>query len=153
MIAYLKGDATEPVGDGPKIIAHICNDIGAWGSGFVMAISKKWKEPEIQYRTTITRNYGRLHLGSTRLIKVEENLSVCNMIAQSGIRNLNNPHPLQYGYLALCLAHLAFYANYEKATIHMPRIGCGLGGGSWDQIEPIIQKTLKDHQVFVYDLP
>ena len=42
-IEYLKGDATSPVKEGNKIILHICNDIGGWGKGFVMAISKKWK--------------------------------------------------------------------------------------------------------------
>lgn len=27
MITYLKGDATQPIGDGCKIIIHICNDM------------------------------------------------------------------------------------------------------------------------------
>lgn len=49
-INYIKGDATNPVGDEPKIIVHVCNDIGGWGKGFVMALSNKWKEPETQYR-------------------------------------------------------------------------------------------------------
>jgi hypothetical protein len=30
----LKGDATSPQAKGPKVIAHVCNDIGAWGKGF-----------------------------------------------------------------------------------------------------------------------
>lgn len=35
-IEHLQGDATRrPVGPGPKIIAHICNDVGGWGRGFV----------------------------------------------------------------------------------------------------------------------
>ncbi len=50
-IIYLKGDATEPiVTDGMRIITHICNDKGRWGAGFVMALSRKWKEPEDEYR-------------------------------------------------------------------------------------------------------
>jgi O-acetyl-ADP-ribose deacetylase (regulator of RNase III) len=49
-ISYIKGDATNPAGQGNKIIVHICNDIGGWGKGFVMAISKRWKEPERKYR-------------------------------------------------------------------------------------------------------
>jgi len=36
MITYLVGDATQPQGEGVKVIAHICNDIGAWGAGFVI---------------------------------------------------------------------------------------------------------------------
>jgi len=49
-IQYVKGDATTPQGDGHKIIVHVCNDLGKWGKGFVLAISKRWKEPEATYR-------------------------------------------------------------------------------------------------------
>jgi hypothetical protein len=35
----------------------------------------------------------------------------------------------------------------------MPRIGCGLAGGKWELIEPIIVRTLSEHDiaVTVYD--
>lgn len=49
-ILYIKGDATAPIGSGVKVITHICNDIGGWGKGFVLALSKKWKMPEEAYR-------------------------------------------------------------------------------------------------------
>src|SRR5947207_11902994 len=49
-INYIVGDATQPVGERPKIIVHVCNDIGGWGRGFVTAISKRWPEPEKRYR-------------------------------------------------------------------------------------------------------
>ena len=32
-----------------KIIVHICNDNGKWGSGFVLAISKRWIKPKDEY--------------------------------------------------------------------------------------------------------
>jgi len=44
-IAYVMGDATAPKADGPKIIVHVCNDVGAWGRGFVVALSRRWPEP------------------------------------------------------------------------------------------------------------
>ncbi len=49
-INYSTGDATAPDGEGPKIIVHVCNDKGGWGKGFVVAVSKRWPEPEAQYR-------------------------------------------------------------------------------------------------------
>ncbi len=49
-IEYVSGDATRPVGDGCKVIVHICNDRGGWGKGFVLALSKRWKQPEAAYR-------------------------------------------------------------------------------------------------------
>ena len=35
-IHYIKGDATQPQAKGNKVIAHICNDLGGWGKGFVL---------------------------------------------------------------------------------------------------------------------
>ncbi|MFF4223553.1 hypothetical protein ACFYZH_11940 [Streptomyces abikoensis] len=34
-IEYVRGDATCPQGDGPKVICHVVNDAGGWGRGFV----------------------------------------------------------------------------------------------------------------------
>ena len=50
MIKYHIGDATKPTSEGSKFILHICNDRGGWGAGFVLALSKRWKYPELMYR-------------------------------------------------------------------------------------------------------
>ena len=50
LINYIRGDATQPAGDGNKIIVHVCNDIGAWGKGFVVALSRQWPQPEKDYK-------------------------------------------------------------------------------------------------------
>jgi hypothetical protein len=42
MIYYAKGDASKPIGAGPKMICHITNNRGGWGAGFVLALSKRW---------------------------------------------------------------------------------------------------------------
>ena len=49
-IMYQIGDATDPIGGGPRIIVHVCNDAGGWGKGFVIAVSRRWPEPERRYR-------------------------------------------------------------------------------------------------------
>jgi hypothetical protein len=40
-----------------------------------------------------------------------------------------------------------------SATVHMPRIGCGLAGGRWERIEPLIIASLCDRDIVatVYD--
>ena len=48
-ITYQIGDATRPIGDGPKIIAHVCNDAGGWGKGFVVAVSRRWPQSGQRY--------------------------------------------------------------------------------------------------------
>jgi hypothetical protein len=39
------------------------------------------------------------------------------------------------------------------AEVHMPRIGIGLGGGSWDMIEPMLYELASSVSVYVHDLP
>lgn len=153
-ILYQKGDATQPSGDGMKIIAHICNNSGKWGKGFVLAVSKKWKKPELAYRKW-AKEKEDFRLGNIQLVFVEEELIVCNMIAQEGIRRTSDsPAPIRYKALQSCLNKLAEEASVRKASVHMPRIGCGLAGGSWEVIEPMIINTLSNNHipVVVYDL-
>jgi O-acetyl-ADP-ribose deacetylase (regulator of RNase III) len=154
-IAYVWGDATAPHGEGPKIIAHICNNIGAWGAGFVLAISGRWHQPRLDYLAWSVECDRKLPLGQARLTEVEPGLYVANMIAQDEIRGPGNRRPVQYDALETALGHVADWAAELDATVHMPRIGCGLGGGRWEEIEPIITRTLTQRGIaaFVYDRP
>ena len=50
---------------------------------------------------------------------------------------------------------MATKAKKLGASVHMPRIGSGLAGGKWEQVEGIIREelTAADVAVTVYDLP
>lgn len=150
-IYYLKGDATEPEADGVKIIVHCCNDIGAWGSGFVLALSRKWVDPEVKYRHRA--HAGRLSLGDVQFVHVGNKTIVANLVGQRGIRGPDNPVPIHYGAISIGMRRVAKKATYYEASIHMPRMGCGLAGGSWELIEAILKETVGDLSVTVYDLP
>ena len=153
-IVYISGDATAPIGEGHKIIAHICNDIGRWGKGFVVAISRRWPEPEADYRNWYAgRNQNNFGLGAVRVVPVTDNLSVANMVGQHGIRRKGGTPPIRYDAVRMCLDRLGDLAEPLDASVHMPRIGCGLAGGDWSDIEPILQDALasRDIQVTVYD--
>ena len=152
-INYVQGDATSPIENDNKnnLILHICNNKGAWGAGFVMALSAKWDQPESEYRRMST---SKRKLGNVQLIPVEKNLTVANMIAQDGLGfNEFDVPPVSYSALKVCLEKVFKYAKSINATINMPRIGCGLSGGSWDIIEFIINKVnaTYDLDIFVYD--
>jgi len=100
-INYLKDDATYPQVQGTKIICHICNDIGAWGKGFVLAISKRWSEPEADYRKWHqSKNY--FYLANVRFIQVEEELYVANMIGQRDIKTIHKIPPIRYEAVREC---------------------------------------------------
>jgi len=61
--------------------------------------------------------------------------------------------PIRYEAVEDCLEKLVAKALELSASVHMPRIGCGLAGGKWERIEPLIVKTLcrRDVPVTVYD--
>ena len=151
-IQYLKGDATVPQAAGVKIIVHICDDVGGWGKGFVLAISKRWKEPEADYRKWHRERDG-YELGAVRFVQVEPTIWIANMIGQHGMKAGRDGPPLRYGTVEACLEKVAEKATELAASVHMPRIGCGLAGGKWEEIEPTIERTLsaKQIEVFVYD--
>lgn len=153
-ITYIKGDATNPQAKGIKIIIHICNNIGGWGKGFVLAISKKWKTPEIEYRKWHKeRAKNDFELGAIQTIQVSEYCYVINMIAQQGIKTGSKGVPIRYEAVEKCLERVVLKAQELNASVHMPRIGCGLAGGKWEKIEPLIQKTLINNDIatYVYD--
>ncbi len=80
---YIVGDATRPKAS-PAVIAHVCNDVGVWGKGFVLAVSKRWPEPEASYRHRFRE--GDVVLGRVHLVDVNrDGIIVANMVAQTGI--------------------------------------------------------------------
>lgn len=152
-VQYQKGDATNPQGEGNKIIVHICNDIGGWDKGFVVALSKKWSKPEKQYRQWYKSGEIFL-LGEVQFVPIESAITVANMIAQHDIQVLNGIPPIRYEAVRKGLKKVAAFAQQNNASVHMPRIGAGLAGGKWEIIEDIIRDELTTQNILVtvYDL-
>ncbi len=152
-ITYKNGDATAPISPKNKVIVHICNDIGAWGKGFVLAISKRWREPEKKYKEWY-KSKQDFELGEVQFVQVEPDLWVANLIGQNKIyKDKDGNPPIRYEAVLSGLEKLTQFALENNATVHMPRIGCGLAGGTWDKIEPLIEATLlaNEVEVTVYD--
>jgi len=153
-IGYVVGDATLPQGTVARIIVHVCNDLGRWGKGFVLALSARWAEPEAQYREW-TRGQAKIPfaLGQVQFVEVEPALWVANMLGQHGIRKAGAAPPIRYEAVRAGLAIVAQFAQVHNSTIHMPRIGTGLAGGDWEVISQLIQDALcaRDIPVTVYE--
>jgi O-acetyl-ADP-ribose deacetylase (regulator of RNase III) len=159
-IHYVIGDATDPLSTGPRVLAHGCNDVGAWGAGFTRALSNRWPHVENEYDRLI-RALPRSERGGkvADLVQVETTLWVAHIVTQQGLIDRHNPTPVKYDWIERGLNTLGRIAPNlaptEQVTIHMPRIGCGLGGGKWEMVEPLVQKYLcgAGLDVYVYDLP
>lgn len=155
-ITYQVGDATQPVGGHPKIIVHVCNDAGGWGKGFVVAVSHRWHEPEKRYRAW-HRGEGAqpFTLGQVQFVRVEDTIWVANLIGQHGMGFYHGVPPIRYEAIREGLRVVATRAKELGASVHMPRIGSGLAGGKWEEVERIVREELitTGVGVTVYDLP
>lgn len=151
-VEYRTGDATAPTGSGQKIIVHVCNDIGGWGKGFVVAISKRWPEPEQRYRAWHRGEESQpFTLGEVQFVPVADDICVANLVGQRDLHPINGVPPIRYEALRLALAKVAAEAKRLGASVHMPRIGCGLAGGTWELVGQIVEEELAGLPVVVYD--
>ena len=153
-ILYIKGDATAPIGSGVKVITNICNVIGGCGKGFVLSLCINWKMTDEAYRQWY-KSQEEFTLGAVQFVNVENKLYVANMIGQHGIyKDSKGLPPIRYDAVRQCLKEVALFTIAHKASVHMPRIGCGLAGGKWELMEQIIKEELitKEIAVTVYDL-
>jgi O-acetyl-ADP-ribose deacetylase (regulator of RNase III) len=146
---------TEPRGDGHKIIAHIVNDkTPNWGAGAALAIAKRWSSVQEDFRKWAITDRQEFRLGNIRESSIDHNLSVVSMVAQHGYGASSKPL-VRYKALEACLSKLATIAKRSHSSVHMPRIGTGFAGGSWDVVEELVRHYLTGQGIkaVVYLLP
>lgn len=137
------------------VIAHVVNNVGAFGAGFAAAVAKRY--PHV--RTHYYANFSWYNLGQILLRDAisDARVVVANLFAQDGLPSKDNPQPLRYMKLRDALFELReLLADIDEPyEVWMPRIGTGYGGGDWNLISEIIDDTLvrTGLKVVVYDLP
>lgn len=77
------------------------------------------------------------------------------MIGQHGISRRSALPPVRYKAIRGCLQQVRAFALEQQAYVQMPRIGCGLAGGRWEEVSLTVEEELAANkvQVVVYDLP
>jgi hypothetical protein len=167
MIKFVKGDATNPCEEsGIRVIAHVCNDIGMFGSGFAACVAKRWGFVRDRYIAwSVSPKEKGFLPGAIQVVRVGDGIYIANMIAQNGVRSASNQRPINYPALGQCLQRLDDWITSfikvkdammlpglcPEVTVHMPRIGCGLAGGDWNVVEPLVD-TFINRVTYVYDL-
>lgn len=158
MIRYVKGDLFAHIADfeAPFVIAHVCNDVGAWGAGFSGALGEKYPRARENFLAAAQRpRLGqtswacefflarRPRLGQT-IWACDGNAYIGNMVAQTGVGKATRP--LRYWALAQCMRDVALFAVDTQSPahvlpIHAPMFGAGLAGGDWGVIAALIEDT------------
>lgn len=149
MIKYTVADATNPGQD--ALIAHVTNTEGVWGAGFVVPLGDRWPEAKDAYHALKQRP-----LGFTQFVPVGEpgpNLWVANMHAMSLNGRVPGRPALREWALTACLFDSMMFAYARDLRLVMPRIGAGIGGGSWKEIELDIEMAALDAANYIDQTP
>ncbi len=151
MIKYVKGDVTNPIGEGRKLVIQCVNDLGIMGAGVAKAIMMKW--PIVREKYIQWSKKDDFILGNIQTVSVEPKIAVVNMIGQHGVGFSDGVAPIRYDAIEACLKKVKKLAVTYSASIHAPKFGAGLAGGDWDIIENILKTKLENTEieVTIYD--
>jgi O-acetyl-ADP-ribose deacetylase (regulator of RNase III) len=151
----LHGDVLDPRGPGTKIICQLVNDQARfWGGGVAKATAKKFPNAHKSFSDWIISMPRAKRLGEVHFADAEQSIFVASIVGQAGFGPSLLPR-IRYAAIERGLELVTKFAASHHASVHMPRIGTGQSGGSWDTVEEIVRDTLV-HQgipVTVYDPP
>ena len=162
MIRYINQNITTviPSENSFGIIMHGVNCQRAMGSGVALALMTKWPKVRSDYMTIAKKD---MIPGMIQVVTVEEHISVINCFTQKfygrtkGVRYAN-PAAIEQCFKLVVAANEEYekYAEEHKllkskVELYMPRIGCNLGGLTWNEVGPIVESVFVDRLVTVCD--
>lgn len=139
-----------------NIIAHGCNCQGKMNSGVAKAIRNRWPHVYVMYYSEFLHK--SIKLGEAMLIPVDlENAPnykkiVANCYTQEFYGYDDKPYA-SIEAIKSSLTQVADYAVKQNFSVALPPIGCGLGGLSWNDVGPVVEKIFNGRGVRfqVYD--
>jgi O-acetyl-ADP-ribose deacetylase (regulator of RNase III) len=152
---FVHGNVLKPAGEGPKVVCQLVNDQArVWGGGVARSAAQKYPGAQKQFSEWLLQIPRRERLGHVHFADIGAETFIASLIAQEGYGASSSPR-IRYAPLERCFSAVMRFALDQKASIHLPRIGTGQSGGTWDTVEEIIRDTLvaKGLRVTVYDLP
>lgn len=133
-------------------IVHGCNCQGVMGSGVALAIKRKYPKVYASY-VEFCFIYGNIPsdmLGRVNSVYINSQLRVLNAFTQEEYGRDGKQYA---SYKAIEDVLIRLSNNIDsQVPIHMPKIGCGLGGATWEKVELLIKHHLPYHNVIVYEL-
>lgn len=147
---YQKGDASVPIGNSTLII-HVVNNLGKWGKGFVMSLTKHYptiKDSYLEWHQTEPK------MGNVQFVEInkDDRIFIGNLLAQNGIRKSYKDRNCYLDYVALekSLNDVADFALANRLSVQAPKLGSGLAGGDWNIIQDLIKNTISYKKIPCY---
>jgi O-acetyl-ADP-ribose deacetylase (regulator of RNase III) len=154
-VNFLHGDVLKPNGLGKKVVCQLVNDQArVWGGGVARATAEEFPSAQQQFSKWLLQIPKRERLGQVHFAETGTDICIASLVAQEGYGPSLYPR-IRYAPLEKCFSMVARFSLDHKAAVHLPRIGAGQSGGSWDTVEEIIRDTLvaQGVSVTIYDLP
>jgi O-acetyl-ADP-ribose deacetylase (regulator of RNase III) len=129
-----------------RVIMHGCNAQGVMGSGVAKIIRDQFPKAYTEYLELAKSG---LVLGNIQLVDCGEKI-IINAITQEYFGRDGKKY---VSYDAIHKAFSLVDRGLHKAgitSVAIPEIGCGLGGGEWSVVKPIIESACKNIQVHLY---
>ena len=120
------------------VIAHGVNCLGVMGAGVALAIRNRW--PSVYDAYERNTRLGEQLLGSAHAIRVSDNLWVVNCYTQKTVGPRGTGRYADPEALRRSVEFAFSHAAATELTLHLPRIGCDLGGLDWEsEVLPIFE--------------
>lgn len=140
------------------VIAHGCNCFASFGAGIALTMAQEF--PEAQYADQyLDIPNGRLRLGKASWIEVDDLGFIFNLYSQFQpgpdfrLEALRKSLRLMKKVLRDELTYQDLDGKKvfkpEEIKIGLPLIGCGIGGGKWNEVSEVIKEELADFDVTI----
>lgn len=150
MIKEVKGDLLQAT---ENIIGHQVNCQGVMGLGLAAKIRSKYPIVFERYKQLVNMHNSNkeILLGTTQIIKVDENKYVANLFGQFNYGR--DQRHTSYEHLFQALETLKQKVKKNNLTVALPYgLGCGLAGGDWNIVWNLINKAFEDYEVTIYKI-
>jgi O-acetyl-ADP-ribose deacetylase (regulator of RNase III) len=131
------------------------NCVGVMGKGLALDFKNKYPDLFAQYNEICRLHY--LRVGFPEVIYSNAALGSAVLFAtKKHWQDKSELIWIKRGLLELAATNDLDYVRWRKQThnIHIPKLGCGLGGLNWADVRPLIEQfaeMMPEHEVYLYE--
>ena len=140
MIRYIEGDIFKSPA---QVIVNTVNTVGVMGKGNALEFKKRYPDMFQAYRDICDRR--KLKTGSLMLY-YEPDHWVLLFPTKENWRNPSRMEYIEAGLAKFCRT----YAEKGITSVAFPKLGCGNGELNWSEVQPVMEKYLKDLPIDIY---
>lgn len=146
---YKEGNLFDSKAD---VLCHQVNLFGVMGGGIAAEVKERFPNAYLRYKDHCSEyNFSKALLGSSLIVPTNEKREqyIANCFSQDDFSK--SDCATDYVKMEECFIYVLNWMkqNGMKSVAFPYKIGCGIAGGDWRIVEPIIEKVFKDSGVTV----